>query len=53
MQALADLLGRHGGFILGSYLATAAIMGGLVWASVRRYAAARRRAAAAPGFDRG
>ena len=53
MQALSDLLGRHGGFILASYLATIAIMGGLVWQSLRRYAAARRRTGETPGADRG
>lgn len=50
---LAELLGRHGGFILASYAATLAIMGGLVWLSVRRYAEARRRLAGTPGADRG
>jgi heme exporter protein CcmD len=50
---LADLLGRHGGFILASYLATAAIMGGVAWASVRRYIAARRRLARTPGAEHG
>ncbi len=52
MEDLSALLGRHGGFILASYLFTIAIMGGLVWQSVRRYAAVRRRHAEA-GADRG
>ena len=50
---LAELLGRHGAFILASYCATVAIMGALVWLSLRRYAEARRRLAETPGADRG
>jgi heme exporter protein CcmD len=30
-------LGRHGGFILASYIATVLIIGGLVFASLRAY----------------
>ena len=43
MDALSELLGRHGGFILASYIATVVILGGLVWRSVRRFADVRRR----------
>ena len=43
METLSELLGRHGGFILASYAATVAILGGLVWRSVKRYAEVRRR----------
>lgn len=53
MEALAEWLGRHGGFILASYVATLAIMGGLVWVSVRRFAAVRRRYAESGERDRG
>jgi len=50
---IGELLGRHGGFILASYLATAAIMGAIVWSSIRRYASARRRHGEAMGPDHG
>jgi heme exporter protein CcmD len=46
-------LGRHGGFILASYAATIVIMGALVWQSVRRYLAAKRRHADMAGPDHG
>jgi heme exporter protein CcmD len=46
-------LGRHGGFILASYAATIAIIGALVWQSVRRYTAAKRRHAEVAGRDHG
>ena len=49
MEGLSALLGRHGGFILASYLFTIAIMGALVWQSVRRFAAVRRRHAETGG----
>lgn len=49
----AELLGRHGGFILASYAAAILVMGGLVWTSVARYRAVKRRHAAALGADHG
>ncbi len=53
MEALSEMLGRHGGFILASYVATVAIMGGLVWTTVRRFAAIRRRYVESGEADRG
>jgi heme exporter protein CcmD len=53
MEALSALLGRHGGFILASYVFTVAIMGGLVWQSVRRFADVRRRHAETGERDHG
>jgi heme exporter protein CcmD len=38
-------LGRHGGFILASYVVTIAVISGLVWRSASRYRAAKRRLA--------
>jgi hypothetical protein len=45
--------GKNSGFILASYGAAILIMGGFVWHSVQRYAAAKRRFADRLGPDHG
>jgi heme exporter protein CcmD len=53
MGWLVENLGRHGGYILASYIATALIMGALIWQTVSRYRSARRQMAERTGLDNG
>jgi len=53
MTSLTDILGRHGGYILASYLATLMIIAALVWQSVSRYRAATREMAERTGAEHG
>jgi len=53
MAPIMEMLGRHGGYILASYVATALILSGLVWQTLSRYRAAAREIAKRTGADHG
>jgi heme exporter protein CcmD len=53
MTALSEILGRHGGYILASYVATLLIMAALIWQTISRYRAARRQMIERAGPDHG